>query len=168
MLGPFPILLSLMVTAAVCLPAAVDWNAQDSAARLRTQFQQESDPVRKAKAACKFGDAQIKQMRGEIDAGNVSGALQTLEDYRNTIRTAFAGLKESGINAEKKPSGFKQLQLHLRSNLGRLLDSVMSIPLDEREPFEAIRKELEKMDNELIDMLFPRQPGKRIPDRKRN
>jgi hypothetical protein len=70
-------------------------------------------------------------------------------------------LKSSGINAEKKPGGFKHLEIHLRQGLRRLEDVIIAIPVKHREPFEAIRKRLEEIDRELIDLLFPRKPDKR-------
>jgi hypothetical protein len=122
---------------------------------------QSADPVQTAKDVVKQGEIQLEQMRREIRNENYDAALSVFRDYWNAIKSAHAGLKASGRDAEKKPNGFKNLQIHIRQNIPRLDQTILSVPVDQREPFEAIRKELDKIDRELIDALFPRQPSKK-------
>jgi hypothetical protein len=132
----------------------------------RSRFQQESDPVRKARAMPKFGEALLDHMGLQLQKGEVAGALDTLAEYRDAIVTSHGRLKASGINAEKKPSGFKQLEIHVRRGLRRLEDFLVAVPVEQRESFEQIRKQLDQVDRELIEMLFPRRPGPRNPSRR--
>ncbi len=132
---------------------------------LRAQFNGESDPVRKAKALPPLGDALFELMGKQADADNDAAALRALEEYRNDVGNTVAGLKATHVDAEKKPAGFKQLQIHVRKSIRRLSERILVLPFDLRSPFETIRRELEQDDKELIDMLFPRQPG-RHADRK--
>ncbi len=141
--------------------------AQDHLAELQAQFNQESDPVRKAKALMKFGDAQFELLGKQADAGNYGEALHVLQEYREEVKVTHAALKATGLDAEKKPGGFKQLQIHVRKSLRKLNQTITSLPYKERDPFEAIRRELEEIDKELVDMLFPRQPGRRPETEKR-
>lgn len=122
---------------------------------------QSADPVQKAKEVIRQGQAQLEQMRREVKQENYGEALRVLSEYRDAVKSAHGGLKASGRDAEKKPSGFKNLQIHIRQNLRRLDHTILSIPVEQREPFEAIRRELDTMDQELIDALFPRQPAKK-------
>lgn len=124
------------------------------------------DPVTKAKATVKLGEEQMEELRRNVGEEKYDEALKVLGDYRDAVKSAHAMLKASGRDAEKKPAGFKDLQLHLRRSLRRLGQTILSLPYDRREPFETIRKELDEVDKELIDELFPRQPGKKNPDRK--
>ncbi|MBI1738813.1 MAG: hypothetical protein HYR58_06150 [Acidobacteria bacterium] len=127
---------------------------------------QSADPVKTAKEVVRRGDAQLAQMRQEIRNENYDAALRVLREYRDAVKSAHAGLKASGRDAEKKPGGFKNLQIHIRQNIPRLEHSILSVPVEQREPFEAIRKELDTIDRELIDALFPRQPSKKAGEAK--
>jgi len=139
--------------------------AQDVATR-RAAFDQAGDPVSRAKAVAKLGEAQFQQIHRQAGAGNYDEALRVLTDYRDTVKSAHAGLKASGRDAEKKPAGFKHLQIHLRQTLNRLNQLILSLPLDERPPFEAVSRELDAVDKELIEGLFPRRPGKKSDQKK--
>ncbi|MBI1750940.1 MAG: hypothetical protein HY234_11655 [Acidobacteria bacterium] len=127
---------------------------------------QSTDPVQKAKVVVRQGEAQLELVRREVKAENYDEALRVLSEYRDAIKSAHAGLKASGRDAEKKPGGFKNLQIHLRRSVQRLDQTILSLPVEQREPFEAIRRELDAMDKELIDALFPRQPAKKAGETK--
>ena len=134
--------------------------AQDHIGELRAQFNHETDPVRKAKALPKLGDAQFNQLRKETDAGHYAEALKIVEEYRDEVKVAETALKASGLDAERKPAGFKQLQIHVRKSVREIEQTVLALPDEQRPPFEAIRRELTAIEKELIEMLFPRQPRK--------
>ena len=127
---------------------------------------QSDDPVKKAKDVVRQGELQLAQVRREVRDENFDAALRVLRDYRDAIKSAHVGLRASGKDAEKKPNGFKNLQIHIRQNMARLGQTVLTVPVDQREPFEAIRKELDTIDRELIDALFPRQPSKKAGETK--
>lgn len=162
MLGLLSRLTWIALIALLVAPAV--W-AQRDVEELRARFQRETKPVDKARAFPKLGEAQLVRVRDLASKEKYEEALETFEQYRDDAVLAGNGLKSSGINAEKKSNGFKHLQIHLRRSGRFIEDTIASLPFDRREPFEAIRKELEKLDQELIDMLFPRQPGRK-PDAK--
>lgn len=124
------------------------------------------DAVGKAKMTAKQGEAQMEELRKDIREEKYDEAVKVLTEYRDAIKSAHTALKASGRDAERKPAGFKELQLHLRRNLLRLGQTILSLPYEQRAPFEAIRKELDEVDKELINELFPRQPGKKSSERK--
>lgn len=127
---------------------------------------QSGDPVQNAKVVVKRGELQLAQVRREVNAENYDEALRVLTEYHDAMKSAHASLKASGRDAEKKPSGFKNLQIHIRQSVQRLDQTILSMPVEERGPFDSIRKELDSMDKELIDVLFPRQPAKKSGDSK--
>jgi hypothetical protein len=131
---------------------------------LRSRFERETDPVRKARAFTALGAAQMRHLRQALRVENYELAAQVLEDYHKGVVTAHDGLKASGINAEKRPSGFKQLQIHVRQSLRELDNVILALPLREREPFDKVHAELEGIERELLRALFPRQPGRRDAD----
>ena len=150
-------LLAAAMLSALLLPAA---RGQENIAQLEAQFNRENDAARKVKVLRKLGDAQLEQMRKDTDDGNYAQALRTLEGYRDEVRGAEAALKATGVDAERKPGGFKQLQIQVRKSLREVDQTILALPDSQRPPFEAVRGDLLRADKELIDLLFPRQPEK--------
>jgi hypothetical protein len=134
---------------------------QDSLAELRRRFEQETDPVRKARSVERLGNLHLEQFRRSAREEEYDAALTAIREYRNIVKSAHEALKKSGRDADRNPAGFKQLEIHVRQSITRLEQTILTIPYDHREPFEEIRKELEAIDKELVQMLFPRQPGKK-------
>lgn len=134
--------------------------AQGRLDEYRAKFQRETDPVGKARALPKYGEALLDQAGQQLQANEVDAALKTLEQYREAVSISYSALKASGINAEKKPNGFKQLEIHVRRGARRLEDLIVNVPFERRKPFEDVQKQLEQTDHELIEMLFPRRPAK--------
>lgn len=134
--------------------------AQDRLAADLARYEQEADPVRKARALAKLGDDQIDQARKELKADDDVASLHTLEQYRDEIQHMAEALKATGVDAEKKPAGFKELQISLRESVRRIDDLILSLPVDKRPFFREVRTDLVKTQNELIDALFPRQPDR--------
>jgi hypothetical protein len=132
--------------------------AQDRLAAGLARYEQETDPVRKARALVKLGDDQIDEARKELMTGEDVASLHTLEQYRDEVRQTAAALKATGVDAEKKPAGFKELQISLRGTVRHIDDLILSLPVDKRPFFREVRTDLVKTQNELIDALFPRQP----------
>ena len=157
-------LIALAALSSFLLPGE---RGQENIAALQAQFRGENDPVRKVKVLSKLGDAQFQLMRKETDAGNYAQALQALEDYRDEVGAAEAALKATGVDPERRPRGFKQLQIHVRKSLREVDQTILALPSEQRPPFEAIHRELLRVEKELIDLLFPRQPGKN-PDKEKS
>jgi hypothetical protein len=70
-------------------------------------------------------------------------------------------LKATGRNAEKQPAGFRELQIHARKSLRQVTQVVLGAPFDQREPFAAAQHDIEQIDQQLIQMLFPPPPERR-------
>ncbi len=132
-------------------------------AERRERFARETDPVQKARRFPPLGEELMKLVHEQVRAEQYEAALRTLEEYYELARTAFTGLENSGRNAERQSSGFRQLQIHLRRSLRDLEQTITALPVPQREPFEAVREQLEQMNQRLLEMLFPRRP-RPLPD----
>ena len=150
-------MLRMCATVVVALALLMPVAAQTPLAVELTRYQQETDPVRKARALAKLGDDQIALARKQLKDGEDVASLQTLEQYRDEVQQTTAGLKATGIDAEKKPAGFKELQISLREIVRRIDDLILTLPVDKRPFFREVRSDLAKTQNDLIDALFPRQ-----------
>ncbi len=162
----FPATLRIYAAAILALALCAPLAAQDRLAKNLAKYQQETDPVRKARDLAKFGRDQVNLARKQLKSGDDVAALHTLQLYRDEVRESFAGLKASGIDAEKKPSGFKQLQISLRENLRHIGDLIYTLPVDKRPFFRAVRDDLIQEQNGLIDALFPRNPNRNAKGEK--
>jgi hypothetical protein len=144
----------IVMLAALCLCAALA--AQDRLAEGLAKYQHEADPVRKSRALAKLGDDQVDQAAKQLKAGDEIGALQTLEHYRDEVHEMVAALRATGVSAEKKPAGFKELQISLRGTIRHIDELIFTLNVDKRPFFRAVRNDLFTDQNELIDELFPR------------
>ncbi len=133
-------ILRVCVAAIASLALTAPLAAQTRLATDLARYEQDSDPVHKA--------------------GDDVGSLHTLEQYRDEIRHMAEALKSTGVDAEKKPAGFKELQISIRENVRRIDDLILSLPVDKRPFFREVRTDLVKTQNELIDALFPRKPDR--------
>jgi len=147
---------ALIATLVVFAPGA----AQDRLAADLARYEQETDVVRKARALVKLGDDQIDEARKQLKGGDDVGSLHTLEQYRDEIQHVAEALKATGVDPEKKPAGYKELQISLRETIRHIDDLILTLPVDKRPFFREVRADLVKTQNDLIDALFPRQPDR--------
>ena len=134
--------------------------AQDRLAFTLNQYQHEVDPARKARDLVKLGDAQIDLARQQLKAGEDVKSLDTLEQYRDEVKQTVDSLMATGVDAEKKPAGFKELQISLRETVRKIDDLILTLPVDKRPFFREVHTDLVKEQNDLIDVLFPRKPDR--------
>ena len=145
----------ILIVSLVAFLAAVPTRAQDQD---KTHFDQETNPVRKAKAFDKFGQDLMSQFGRQAADGNYAAALHTLADYRDEARTAFNGLQSTGVDAERHSDGFKQLQISLRKGLWELQRTIVLIPDEQKATVRALADNLIEMQSKLEHLLFPRDP----------
>jgi hypothetical protein len=133
---------------------------------LRTQLVHEPNPVRRGKLLPKLEQAEFEEIRHETDGGNFAKALELLGDYRDDVHTTQKALDATGVDPERKPAGYKELQIAVRESLRQLGEILVGLPPDWKMGFDDIRRELEAVNNRLIIQLFPRQPGHQPPNGK--
>lgn len=143
--------------AALLLISGLAATGQDRLAQLKSEFAGASDPVRKAKTLAKLGTLEIQQVREDAHAGKAEQALSQLEEYRNQVHTTYTALKATGVDAEKRSGGFKQLQISVREAVRQIDDILFALPLDQRPPFREVREDLDGVNSQLMHALFPRQ-----------
>jgi hypothetical protein len=130
----------------------------DNVSDLRTRFERETDPVRKAKLMPQLGEAQFRNIRDKVHAGQFPEAVAELGHYETEAQECEHLLRSTGIDVAKHPGGFKELEISIRESLRRLNEMVHSMASDEQEPFLKAREELSEMDERLVQQLFPKRP----------
>jgi hypothetical protein len=159
MTTPVKIRMTLIVALALCVPLA----AQDRFAQDLARYQNETDPVRRARALARLGDEQVDLAKRQLRADDETASLQTLEQYRDEVRATVAALNGMGVDAERKPAGFKELQISLRETIRHIDDLILTLEVDKRPFFRVVRNDLFMDQNDLIDKLFPRKPERNAP-----
>jgi hypothetical protein len=156
-----PALAALSLCGVLGVPA----RAQDSRSRYQAQYEAESDTVRKAKILAKLGPLEIAEARANVRAEKEEQALALLEKYRDEVGKTAEALAATGVDAQRRPAGFKELQISLRESIRHLDDLILSLPVDTRQFFQAVRSDLSATQNLLFDALFP--SGKHLKGDKR-
>ena len=137
--------------------------ASDDVKSLQARFDRETNSVHKAKLLEKLGDAQLDETRRASQASDYKTIGLVMEKYRDNARVAVDALKKDHPDAERHTSGFKQLQIHVHKSL-REVDEVLVVAPDEyRPPLEIVRRDLANIDDELLELLFPRHPNEKKP-----
>jgi hypothetical protein len=141
--------------------------AQDPAlGKLETQYQNETNPVRKAKLLAKLGPLEVDEAARMIKADHDEAAFSALDKFRDDARNTADALAATQTNASRHPAGFKELQIGLRVSLRRLGDLVLLVASDDQPRLEALRSDLATTQNSLIEALFPSPKTKRGKDGK--
>jgi hypothetical protein len=125
---------------------------------LRARFNQETNPVHKAKLMRDLGDAEFKDIDRDVNAGKISDAAAAFERYRDEVRSCERALDATGSNAEKHSSGFKQLQVSVRESLRRLDLLIPNLTGDQQNRFVTVRGDLSQINQHLLQELFPHAP----------
>jgi hypothetical protein len=153
----------LLLIFAALLPVCITRGVTEDINALQARFDRESNSVRKAKLLEKLGDAQLEITRRASRANDYKTIGFVMEKYRDNARASVDALKKDRRDAEHHTSGYKQLQIHVHKSL-RELDEVLVLAPDEyRPPLELVRGDLASMDNELLELLFPRHPNEKKP-----
>lgn len=150
------------------MPAAQTARVQQHIAKYEANYKSKTKPVDRAKAVVKLGRAEYVAASQSLDAGNVRGAFEFLAKYNEQAITAHDALETMGVDPEKHSNGFRQLEISVRESLRELREIMGRVPLEQRESFAALDKDLDALNRKLILELFPRQPGHEIQDEKKH
>jgi hypothetical protein len=157
---------SLLMIVVATIPAWITRAATDDVNALQARFDHETNSVHKAKLLEKLGDAQLEETRRASQASDYKTIGLVMEKYRDNARAAVDALKKDHRDAEHHTNGFKQLQIHVHKSL-REVDEVLVVAPDEfRPPLELVRRDLANIDDELLELLFPRHPEAKKPPAK--
>lgn len=125
----------------------------------RSRFEHETDPVHKAKLIVPLGTAEFDQIEKQVIDSDISDALSGVRAYQGQVMLCEKGLDAKGVDAEKHPAGFKELEISVRESLRRLDNVLVRLSGDDQKPFLDVRKSLDDVNRHLIKQLFPLQPG---------
>jgi hypothetical protein len=159
----------ILASALVCLPVLfgnVNAAQKNEIAVFQARFERETDPVHRAKLMQRLGFDEFEEIRRDVSQGNLPEAARIVDQYRDQARSCVEGLDAKKVNAAKHSSGFKQLQISVQEALRRLDEILAGLTADQQPEFAAAHSELQKMDDHLVQELFPSSPAINAPAEK--
>jgi len=157
---------SLLMMLGAMVPAGNTHAATEDVNALQARFDRETNSVHKARLLEKLGDAQLELTRRASQANDYKTIGLVMEKYRDNVRAAVDALRKDHRDAEHHTSGFKQLQIHVHKALRDVDETLVVAPDEYRPPLEIVRRDLAAIDDELLDLLFPRHPTEKKPAAK--
>jgi hypothetical protein len=148
--------------------AAQTARVQKDIAKYEANYESKTNPVDRAKAVAKLGRAEYVAASQSLDAGNVREAFEFLAKYNEQAIAGHDVLEKMRVDPEKHSNGFRQLEISVRESLRELREMMGRVPLEQRESFAALEKDLDALNQKLILELFPRQPGHKFGDEKKH
>ena len=164
-LSPFA---QALLVAGLLAPPLASSTAAEDLARLRQELARQTDPAQRATLTVKLGEELLRQAAKMYEEGAYTDGDLLLDEYRQAIRAAHLGLRQSGRDARSHPKGFKQLEIHLRKSRRRLEDLARVVPFENRPPLEEAMTEIETVRTELLEALMKvdRKAASPEPERK--
>jgi hypothetical protein len=127
----------------------------ESEAEMQARFEREQNPVKKSIDATRLAQLKLQQATGAYAKGDLDQGQKLLDDYLKWVKSSWALLKGSGRPAERKPQGFKELDIALREDARQFGDLEHRVPFTDREPVTKAAEEAEKIRGEVLAVLFP-------------
>lgn len=124
------------------------------------------DAVHQAKALAKLLPKVVEAAALKVQAGQVDAAVESLTHYRDEAERVYQALLATGRNPVKKSDGFRQLQIALRESVRGLHTILYQLPFGRRQPVEAVRSDMEQLNAQLLQQLFPPPKPKQKKDKK--
>jgi hypothetical protein len=157
---------SLLMMLGAMVPAGSTHAVTEDVNALQARFDHETNSVRKAKLLERLGDAQLELTRRASQTNDYKTIGLVMEKYRDNARAAVDALRKDHPDAEHHTSGYKQLQIHVHKALRDVDETLVVAPDEYRPPLEIVRRDLAAIDDELLELLFPRHPTEKKPPAK--
>jgi hypothetical protein len=135
--------------------AATDEERAKELQRERAKLQKETDPVDRAKIGVKISDILMADVSEAVRKSDYDDLEMQLTAYAETIEGAHRALVDSGRDAVKKPSGFKELEIALRQHVRKLDELSRMLNLQRRVPLEKTKDLASGIRDKLLKALFP-------------
>jgi hypothetical protein len=129
---------------------------QDRVKELQQHFDHDTHGGGKVKDLEKLSEAQFDAATKAGAAGDFVTVGLIFEKYRDNVRSAFELLRTQEPDAERHPGGYRHLELQVRRGIREVEETLIIVPDEVRPPFRIVRQDLITMDDDMIQLLFPR------------
>jgi hypothetical protein len=157
--------LFLVVFSCVPGPAPLAARHPDTEEDLQARIEREQNPVKKAKFEVRLGRVKLTQAIAAYDKGDLDRSNALAAAYLVEMKGAWQRLRGTGRNAEKKPEGFRELDIALREDARVLDDLAHRIPYNDRGPVAEVAHAVDQLHGEVLAALFPPEAPSRSKKR---
>jgi hypothetical protein len=120
----------------------------------RDKLKRTTDPIDRTKTDITIADVLLSLAGDAVRAGEPELLEKRLNEYVDTIQDAHQTMVKSGRDAERKPGGFKELEIALRKQMRILEDIGHGLTFDQREPVDKARQQASEIHDDLFKALF--------------
>lgn len=114
-----------------------------------------TDPVERTKSYITISEILLSFASDAISEGAKGDLKPLMEQYIMAIEEARDAMVDSKRDAERRPAGYKELEIAVRGQLLLLQDMSRQLTLEERKPVEAALAAATSVHQELLQFLFP-------------
>jgi hypothetical protein len=141
-----------------CAARLAEMTADQRSQRLvleRGRLPQLTDPVAKTKSYIRISEILLTFTADAIRSGMTGEVPSLMEQYITAVRSARDTMVESKRDAERRPGGYKELEIAVRGQLRALQDMNRQLPVEERKEIEDAIQAATSVRDEILRLLFP-------------
>jgi hypothetical protein len=148
-----------VVLASGCAARFAEMTVEKRSQRLATErarVARLTDPVSKTKSYITISEILLTFASDAISSGSSGELPGLMEQYSMAIDGARDTMVESRRDAERRPGGYKDLEIAVRGQLRVLQDLSRQLIIDERKPIETAIETATSARDDMLRLLFPR------------
>jgi hypothetical protein len=121
----------------------------------RAKISQVTDPVAKTKSYIAISEIVLTFVSDALRSGATGDIPVLMEQYIAAVRGGRDTMVESRRDAERRPGGYKDLEIAVRGQLRALQDMSRQLVFDERKPIEEAIAAATSVREDMLRLLFP-------------
>ena len=124
----------------------------------RGRLSELTDPVERTKAYIVISNILVSFASDAVKDGTIEELAVLMDQYVTAIESASDTMAASKRDPERRPQGYRDLELALRSQTRLLRDIGNQLLVDQREPLDRAAATASSIREELLQLLFPQKP----------
>jgi hypothetical protein len=114
-----------------------------------------TDPIDKTESYITISDILLSFASEAIDISDHNDLKTLLDQYVVAVQSARETMVNSNRDAERRPAGYKELEIAVRGQIRLLEDMSARLTLDERKPVEDAIAAATSVRDDMLRLLFP-------------
>ena len=147
------VLLFSAVPQATSLPQRSD-KRTEQLQKERDKLKRERNPVDRTKIQISISEILLTLVGDAVKNGDFAGMQRQLDEYCAAIQDAHQTMMNTGRDANRRPGGFKDLEIALRRQIIRLDSFAQALTYDERQPVLKAKADAADIRDHLIRALL--------------
>ena len=148
------LIVSVICTSASASPLQQPDKRSEQLQRERERLKREKDPVGHTRIQIAISDILLSFAGDAVRNGDLAEMQKQLNEYCAAIQDAYQTMMNTGRDANRKPGGFKDLEIALRRHIIRIDDYAQALTYEQREPLSKAKTEASELRDHLIKVLL--------------